>query len=399
MGPNGIRKALGAAAALAVAAAVVAGCAPSTPSSTTPATTPKEPIKIGAVISETGSYAGLGAGQLVTLKMEADRLNKAGGINGRQVQLVIEDDGTDAAKAQTAVTKLIDQDKVIVVLGATGTGETMSMRGDVDRAGIPQVSMAGGNVVTGQFDPLVFTTAWSNKIVVPFEFAYMQKKGIKKIALISDTGGFGKDGLEILTADAPKFGMTIVANETFNLGDTDMTPQLTKIKAAAPDAIVLWTAGKEASTVVKNASTLGIKAQLFGSHGNARKEFIAGAGAAAEGFRFAAGKILIPDTYGAGTPQFKTATDYIANFKAAAAGKTPDTFAGHAYDAFNITVEAAKRVTGDLTPKALRDEIEKTSGYPGIGGTFTFSPTNHNGMTEKDLVMYEVKNGTWQLAK
>ena len=91
------------------------------------------------------------------------------------------------------------------------------------------------------------------------------------------------------------------------------------------------------------------------------------------------------------------ATDFITNFKAAA-GAPPSTFAGHAYDSLHLIVNAAKKVDGELTPAKLRDQIEKTSGFPGIGGVFTFSPTDHNGLTEKDLTFYEVKNGAFVLA-
>lgn len=177
-----------------------------------------------------------------------------------------------------------------------------------------------------------------------------------------------------------------------------MTTQLTKIKGTDAQAILLITSGKEAATVVQNAKQLGIELPLYGTHGNARLEFIQGAGDAAEGFRFAAGKIIIPESWGKDTENYKVATDFIDRYSAAYNGEKPTTFAGHAYDAINIIAEAAKRVSGDLTPAALRDEIEKTSGLVGIGGTFTFSPTDHNGLSANDLNMYEVKNGAWIIA-
>ena len=177
-----------------------------------------------------------------------------------------------------------------------------------------------------------------------------------------------------------------------------MTTQLTKIKGSAAQAILIITAGKEGATVVQNAKQLGIKLPIYGTHGNARVEFVQGAGAASEGFLFAAGKILIPESWGTGTEEYKVSKDFIDRYSAAYNGEKPTTFAGHAYDAINIIVEAAKRVSGDLTPAALRDEIEKTSGLVGIGGTFTFSPTNHNGLSESDLNMYQVKNGAWIIA-
>lgn len=356
-----------------------------------------EPIKIGAIVSLTGTYAGLGDPEKKTIEMEVKRINEAGGINGRPVEVIFEDDGTDEAKAVAAASKLIEQDKVVAIIGATGTGQSMAVRSEIDRAGIPQVSMAGGSAITAKFDPLVFQTPWSNTLVVPYTLDYLKKQGITKIGLISDTGGFGKDGAAVIAAEAPKAGITIASNQTFNPGDTDMTAQLTNIKNSGAQAVVMWTSGKEAATVVKNAKQMGLTIPIYGSHGNARMEFIQGAGNAAEGFRFAAGKILLPESYGKDTPEFKTATEFVDRYQAAY-GAAPSTFAGHAYDALYLIVEAARRVEGDLSPSLLRDAIEKTTGFSGIGGSFTFSPTDHNGLTQKDLNMYEVKGGTWTLA-
>ena len=385
-------------AALAAAmAAGITGCGSSSTSSSSTGSATSEPIKIGAVVSLTGSYAGIGTPQKQVIEMEVKRINDAGGVNGRQIQVLIEDDGTDEAKAVAAATKLIEQDKVVALIGSSGTGASMAIRPEVDRAGIPQVSMAGGNAITGKFDPLVFQTAWTNGLVAPYELAYMKKQGITKIGLLTDSGGYGKDGKATVEAKVPDFGITITSDQTFNPGDADMTAQLTNIKNSGAEAVLIWTAGKEATTIVKNAKDLGLTIPMYGSHGNARLEFAQGVGPAGDGFRFAAGHILLPETYGTGTEQYKVATDFITNFKAAA-GAPPSTFAGHAYDSLHLIVNAAKKVDGELTPAKLRDQIEKTSGFPGIGGVFTFSPTDHNGLTEKDLTFYEVKNGAFVLA-
>lgn len=355
-----------------------------------------EPIKIGVVVSLTGTYAGLGEPERATLEMEAARINSGGGINGRPVELIYEDDATDEAKAVAATTKLIEQDNVVALIGATGSGQTMAMRGDVDRAGIPQVSMAGATVITSQFDPLVFQTPWSNTIVVPFTLKALKESGVNRIGVLTDTGGFGKDGLAVLEAEAPKAGLEIVETQTFNPGDTDMSTQLTKLKGSKAEAIVLWNAGKEAAIVAKNARDLGIELPLWGSHGMARQEFIEGAGAAAEGVHIAAGKILVPESYGTDTDAYGVATDFVTRFTQAT-GEPPSTFAGHAYDAFHLLVEAARRIEGEITPAALRDELERTEGFVGIGGTFTMSPTDHNGLTQEDLTLYVVKGGEWTL--
>jgi len=380
-------------AALAAALAImIAGCGGSG------TTAKKKPIKIGAIVSLTGTYAGLGEPEKNVLELEVARINKAGGVNGRQIEVVVEDDATDEAKAVAVASKLIEQEKVVAIIGATGTGQTMAVRGDVQRAAIPQVSMAGGTVITSPVDKLVFATPWSNTIVVPFTLDYLERQGITKIGLISDSGGFGKDGEAVIKVDAPKAGIEVVADQTFNLGDTDMTTQLTKIKNSDAQAIVMWTAGKEAAIIAKNAKDLGIELPVYGSHGIARREFIEGAGDAAEGVRFAAGKILIPDAYGKGSEAFTVATEFVDRYQAAY-GEAPSTFAGHAYDALYLIVQAAQRIDGDVTPAALRDEIENTAAFVGIGGTFNMSAEDHNGLTENDLTMYEISNGDWKLVQ
>lgn len=376
----------------------LAGCSSKSAEKTETAKETKDPYKIGAVLSETGTYAGLGAPEHNTLEMEVARINEEGGVNGHPIEIVYEDDATDPDTAVAATTRLIDKEGVIAIIGATGTGATMAMRQEIDRAGIPQVSPAGGTAITATFDPLVFQTPWSNALVIPYELKYIKAQGITKIGLIADSGGFGKDGAAVVKDKVADAGITIVAEEAFNAGDTDMTAQLTKIKAAGAEAVLMVTAGKEAATVAKNMKDLGFDVPLFGTHGNARTEFIEGAGPAAEGFRFAAGKILLPETYGTDSESYKVATDFIDRYTKAY-GKAPDTFAGHAYDALHIIVNALGTLDEGFTSAQLRDAIEATDGFVGIGGVFTYSATDHNGMTEDDLVMYEVKDGKWVLAQ
>ncbi len=357
----------------------------------------KAPYKIGAVLSLTGPYAGLGNPEKETLDLEVAAINAAGGVNGHPIELVVEDDGTDTGKATAAAAKLIDQENVIAIVGATGTGQTMAIQGEVDRAGTPVLSIAGGNAITAKIDPNIFQMPWPNRLVAPFVMKYMQSRGVKKVALLTDASGYGKDGLAVIQPELAQLGMTSVANETFNPGDTDMTAQLTKIKSAKPDAILLWAAGSEAATILKNRAQLGITIPVYGGSGQARMEFVQGAGAAADGFTFGTGKVLLPESFG-DAPNRKTAEDFAARYQQKY-GKVPNIFTAHAYDAIHITAEALKRVPGDATPKALRDEIEKTSGFVGLDGTFTFSSADHNGLTENDLVMYRVQDGKWVLAK
>jgi len=324
------------------------------------------------------------------------RINEAGGINGREIEVIYEDDATDAAKAQAAAVRLIDEEGVLAIIGASGTGQTVAMRSDAERAGVPIVSMAGGSVITDDFSEWVFQTPWPNRIVIPFVLKQMAAAGRTNVALISDTGGYGVDGRDCVLAHAQEAGVTLVADETFNAGDTDMSSQLTKIRAADPDAVLIWAAGKEAAIIARNARQLNMQQPLYGGSGIARQEFIDGAAEAAEGVRLGTGRILVPEAFGEGTEAYAVATDFIARFEAEYGAK-PDIFAGHAYDAIGLIADALGRIEGDVTSEALRDALEETDGWVGIDGTFTYSPSDHNGLTEDEMVLYVIEGGTWRL--
>ncbi len=394
---KGLVVRIGVAVAL-VAMVFVAGCASSSGDGGAKTSgSSSEPIKVGVILSLTGNYAGLGEPEKKALELEVKQINDAGGINGRPIELIIEDDGTDEAKAVSAAAKLIEQDNVVAILGATGTGQSMAIRGDVDRAGIPEISMAGGTAVTGKFDKLVYQTPWSNTLVVPYVLNAMKAQGHTKVALLSSADGYGKDGKAIILAEAPKSGVTIVSDQSFNPGDTDFSAQLTKMKSSGADAMLLWTAGKDAANILKTAKDLGVSQPWFGGSGQARKEFVAGAGAAAEGFQFGTGKSLVPSTWGTDTEEYKVVNDFATRYKDAY-DADPDIFAGHAFDAINILAAALKSTNGDTDSAKLNTAVEATKDLVGFGGSFTFSPTDHNGLTSDDLTLFVVKNGAWEQA-
>jgi branched-chain amino acid transport system substrate-binding protein len=372
---------------------LTSGCggAKSTPSTTA------EPYKVGAILSLTGPYAALGASEKQALELEVKRINDAGGINGRNVEVIIEDDGTDEAKAVAAASKLIEQDRVVAILGATGTGQSMAIRSEVDRAGIPQLSMAGGTAITAKLDPQVFQTPWSNTIVVPFVLDKIAADGHKKVGILTDSGGYGKDGRAVIVESAPKAGVTVVADQTFNPGDTDFSAQLVNIKNSGADAVLIWTAGKEGAAIVKAAADLGISAPRYGGSGQAKLEFAEGAGPAAEGFVFGTGKSLTPSNWGTGTPEFAVVDGFSKRYSEAY-GQPPDIFAGHAFDALAILQDALERTGGDTDPAKLTKAVEATKGLTGFGGVFTFSPSNHNGLSAEDLALYRITEGAWTTA-
>jgi len=358
----------------------------------------KEPYVVGAVLSLTGAQSGLGGPEKNAIEMEVARINEAGGINGHPLEVIIEDDASDVDQAIARTTKLVEQDGVLAIIGSTGTGQSMAMRDVINGAQVPQVALGSGSIITAEFDPLVFQTPWTADLIVPLALQHLKDEGLTKIGLITEDTGFGKDGRALVTAIAADFGLSVVSDQVFKPADTDMSGQLTVIKGADADVVLMWSSVAASSIVPKNMAQLNLGIPLVCSHGIAKQEFIDGAGAAGEGVIAFAGKVLAPETYGVGTPSYDSATGFVERYTEAY-GVAPDHFAGHAYDGLYLVVEALERLDEGFTPMDLRDEIEKTSGFAGIGGVFTFSATDHNGMSADDIVMYRIEDGRWVLAK
>jgi len=355
-----------------------------------------DPIKIGSVLSVTGPAAFLGDPELKTMQLYVESINKAGGVLGRQLQLVHYDDGSDAAKANSFGKRLIEDDKVDIIVGGTTTGSTMAMVPLVEKAEMPFISLAGAVVIIEPVKKWVFKTPHTDRMAAEKVFEDMKKRGLTKIALISDAGGFGASGKKETEALAPKMGITLLASETYGSKDTDMTPQLTKIKnTAGVQAIFAFSFGQGGAVVNKNYKQLGITLPLYHAHGVASEEFIKLSGPAGEGVRLPAAALLVADKLPANDPQKPVVTAYRKAFHDRYK-EDVSTFGGHAYDGLMLAVEAMKRA-GTTDKAKVRDAIEATKGYVGTGGKVTMSPTDHMGLDLTAFRMLEIKNGDWAL--
>ncbi|MCX7896539.1 MAG: ABC transporter substrate-binding protein [Rhodocyclaceae bacterium] len=357
-----------------------------------------EPIKIGSVLSVTGPAAFLGDPELKTLEMYIEEINKKGGVLGRPLQLIHYDDGSDASKANAFAKRLIEDDKVDLIVGGTTTGSTMAMVPLVEKAGVPFISLAGAVVIIEPVKKWVFKTPHTDRMAAEKVFEDMKKRGISKVALLSETSGFGQSGKKETEAVAPKYGITLVANETYGPKDTDMTPQLTKIKnTEGVQAIFIFGLGQGPAIATKNAKQLGITLPIYHAHGVASEEFIKLAGPAAEGVRLPAAALLVADKLDDKDPQKAVAMAYKKAFNER--WKTDvSTFGGHAYDGLMIAVDAIKRA-GTTDKAKVRDAIEATRGYIGTGGVVNMSPTDHMGLDLSAFRMLEIKNGDWALVR
>jgi len=357
-----------------------------------------DPIKIGSVLSVTGPAAFLGDPELKTLQMYIENINNKGGVLGRPLQLVHYDDGSDAGKANGFAKRLIDDDKVDVIVGGTTTGATMSMVPLVEKAAIPFISLAGAVVIVEPVKKWVFKTPHTDRMAAEKVFDDLKKRGLTKVALLSETSGFGQSGKKETEAVAAKYGITLVASETYGPKDTDMGPQLTKIRnTAGVQAVFVFGLGQGPAIVTKNYKQLGMTLPLYQSHGVASEEFIKLAGPAAEGVRLPAASLLIADKLADNNPQKPVVTGYKKAFNDKWKADV-STFGGHAYDGLMLAVDAIQRAGG--TDKAkVRDAIEATKGFIGTGGVVNMSATDHMGLDLSAFNLLEIKNGDWSLVQ
>lgn len=355
-----------------------------------------DPIRIGTVVSSTGAAGYLGEPELKTLQLYVNQANAAGGLLGRQIELVYYDDGSEANKANAFTKRLIDSDKVDIIIGGTTTGSTMAMIPLVERAGIPFISMAAGVAIVEPVRKWVFKVAPTDRMAAEKIFADMKRNGISKIALLAETSGFGQSGAKEAKAVAEKYGVIIVSNETYGPKDTDMTAQLANIKAVpGVQAVFVFGAGQGPAVATRNYRQLALKFPLYQSHGVASEEFIRLAGPAAEGVRLPAAALVVAAQLGAGDSQKQVVTGYEKTYREHYKSDV-SSFGGHGYDALMIGLAAIKRA-GSTDKAKVRDAIEATSGHVGTAGKFTLTPTDHMGLDQTAFRMLEIMNGDWKL--
>jgi branched-chain amino acid transport system substrate-binding protein len=359
-----------------------------------PAPTETDPISIGAVLDITGPGATLGVPQQNTLQMLADQINADGGVGGREVILTIVDDQSTEDGAARAVTDLIEQDDVDLIIGASRTGPSLAMRPVAEQAGIPMISLAANAAIVADSE-WVFKTTQNDKVVLERVLENAQSEGYEKIALLRDASGFGEGVAESITELGASKGIELVATEKFEPTATEFTSQLTNIRSSGADAVLIWGINPAAALAQQQYVQLGVGLPVYQSHGVANQSFFDQAGDAANGAIVPMGRMLVVDQIDDG-PQKDVIESYIDQYTAAY-DEAPNAFGGYAYDAWNIAIAAIEKAGTE--PEALRDAILATRGYVGVSGEFAYSQENRSGLAADSVIIAEASNGKWVLVE
>jgi len=351
-------------------------------------------IKLGAILSVTGPASNLGAPEARTLEMLVDDINAKGGIIGKKVELLIKDTGSSPEKAVSFAKQLIEEEKVFAIIGPSTSGETMAIKNIAEEGKTILISCAAAEVIVNPLAKYVFKVAPKDSDAVIKIFQQMKKMNISKIGVLSSNTGFGRAGKEQIEKLAPEHGIQILISEVYDKSATDLTAEVTKLKAKGIQAIVNWSIEPAQAIVIKNTRQIGMTVPIFQSHGFANIQYAKAAGTAAEGVIFPASRIIVADVLPDKNPQKPVIMAYKKAYEAKY-HEDVSTFGGHTHDALMILARAIREAGYD--PEKVRNSIEHMKNFIGTAGIFNFSPTDHNGLDIDAFAMLTVKDGRFVL--
>jgi branched-chain amino acid transport system substrate-binding protein len=354
-------------------------------------------IRIGGLLETSGFIASLGQPGLEGAQLAVEQINAAGGINGRKIQFINVNSESDNTKTVSGFRRLVEQDRVVAVVGPMSSGSVFAVADSVESAKIPMIANGAsrGIVQPPEKRRFTFLAPLTDVVVQGVMLKDMQAKGIRKIAILNSDVAFGTSGRDSLEKGVAAYGIAIVAKETFGNADTDMTPQLTKIRASEAEATVIWATGPGLAISTKNHRALGIKTPLYLAHSSNDFNFLRLAGDAANGVLLPSSKIYVTAALPPSDPQKPVVERFVRDYEKKY-GKPPATFAGNGYDATMMLAEAIRKAGTD--PVKLRDAIEATQDYVGVTALYRYSPTDHYGTRPESVVMLTVKDGKFTLA-
>ncbi|HET7874905.1 MAG TPA: ABC transporter substrate-binding protein [Methylomirabilota bacterium] len=362
--------------------------------------------RIGFVSAITGPASSLGVPERDVAVMIQKELEAKGGVTGpdgkkHPVKLIIHDDESKADTTVRVVKKLIGEDNVHVVIASSQSPTSLAVVPVVTEARAPLISMASSHAIVTPIKERfwVFKTPQSNIHVSVHQIKYLKAKRYTKIASLYVNDAFGEDSRRGLAASIKDSGIEVVYEDKFEQTDKDMTPQLTRVKASGAQALIVHAIPPSASIITKQYRDLGLTIPLIHNHGVGNKPFIDLAGGAADGVIFPIGKMLVAESLPDTDPQKKVLLDFVAWYEKGT-GKPRSTFAGHAWDALQMTFMAFSKISpGAPLPEArarVRDELERVKNFAGTGGIFTMSPEDHVGLDERSMVLVRIEGGTWK---
>ncbi|WP_159444940.1 ABC transporter substrate-binding protein [Pseudonocardia thermophila] len=343
------------------------------------------------IFAQTGEVSALGVSARVGAVAAVDKINAAGGVDGRKLAVSFCDDGGDVARVVTCARQLIDEG-VTAVVGPITSPLSLAAAPLTEAAGIPEFGLGSATAITEPVKPYLFRASSGNQEEMETLAEWLQKEGVKRVAVLTDNGASGQDQAAILEKVLPAHGMEIVGKESYELSDTDMTAQLTRLNATGAEVLLTPGSVQQVAVIAINRKALGMTMQQVGGAGISSDSFIKLAGDAAEGIKCLGWKVSLHDKLDPADPMYAPIKEFVASLEG---DVRPDQFSGLAWDSVHILAKAMEAADDPTDPKQVRDQIEATRGHVGTASTWTYGPDNHRGNDRSGFVMSELRGGAW----
>ncbi len=354
----------------------------------------EESYKIGAIFALSGPASWMGEPQQNTVKMIEEQVNAEGGINGRRLEIHVENTLGQELKAVTAIYRLIAKYNVSAIIGPSRSGSSLAAVPVAEEQKICMISCAPAEAIVDPVRQWVYKVAPDDADAARKIYETLHTINLDRVAIISCTTGFGKAGRYHLKRLAHEMGISIIADKTYDSDDTDMTSQLKKLNRKNPQVIINWSIIPAQINVITASRQMGLKTPFFLSHGFGHIKYAHAAGQEADGVMLPGGRLLVADDLPKDHPQRKMLRTYRREYEAKF--RMPvSIYGGYAFDAANLIIAALREVGPERSK--IRDYIEQQKNFTGVSGVYNFSPDDHGGLDHRAFAMLTLKKGSFFL--
>lgn len=352
-------------------------------------------IRIGVIASSTGPGASMGSLYRSTVPL----LPKT--LGGQPVEYIALDDATDPSSAVRTARKLITENKVDAIIGPSNVPTSMAVTEVAREARTPQLSLAPIMVSPDRAE-WIFVVAHGIDLMVDSLTADMAKRGVKSVAYIGFSDAWGDAVYRALQESAAKRGITVLSNERYARTDNSVTAQVLKIVALNPGAVLVGGSGTPGALPHLSLRERGYQGVQYNTHGVINKDFLKLGGKGVDGVIVPSGPVQVVEQLPADSPIKPVATRYAQQYESTYGAESRNAFAPYTYDAYLLLDAAVAKIPAGTQPgtpafrQALRDALESLQGTVGTQGIYMMSPTNHNGLDERGVVLMQARSGAWQ---
>jgi branched-chain amino acid transport system substrate-binding protein len=357
-------------------------------------------IKVGIILSLSGVVSSIGLPYERGIAAGIETINEVG---GQKIEMIKLDDASDPATASKAARKLVEEDKVDILMGSAGTPASQAVYSVAAEEKVPMIIL-GNTFIAGERGDYEITVPQPAKLMVAADVEHMKKAGIHTVAYIGYSDGWGDDVYNALKETAEPAGIKVITNERYARADTSVNAQILKIIAAHPDTVLTGGSGSPGALPHLALYEHGWRGPEYSTHAVINKEFVRVGGAAVEGVIAPTGPVVVAEQLPESNPIRAASMKFRAAYEKIYNQPVPDAFAPYGYDGWLIMADSAKRAlaTGAKpgTPefrKAMRDAMVTTTNLVGTHAVYNFHPGDRYGTDERSRVMVELEKGTWTL--